>query len=395
MKTPEAELERLVEEAGKKAKAMSKLRGMHPDCERGIEVCEAIEGYYAAAKSALKKGELNAAVTALQFQSSCVKAYISELAMFQPQLRSFLAEKGIEMPAPATRMIDLGELQFSSPQADIRSGRGRITEGGIQYKGMDALLKQYEVALGIEKWGEKKSFINNVNNILEPEEINRFLQVTIAYKAHEKYGNNTGLFVTRLIQNSYDAGYDSFRLDTRALKELHFIGWGARGKDGNPLEITIEGNAGEHCGDHAERLIISIAGNAGHFCAYEAEDSTITIGGDAGAYCGHDVKSSTISIGGNASKDCGWNAKSSTISIAGNARNACGFEAEDSRITIGGDAGDWCGSNAKRSIFKAKKPETLENMKKYVGTGKGNRIYFIQADGNEEELPEQEWGRIK
>jgi len=238
-------------------------------------------------------------------------------------------------------------------------------EGSILPEGLEVLLEQYEEILEIDDWEKAYNATKKVKAVLKPDKINTFLQATIPYEAHKRYAENTGYFITKLIQNSYNAGNNGFKLVTKALsKKINNIGWELKGKKDKPLELLVEGDVGKECGAGAEHSTISITGNAGDGCGVLA-------------------KYSTISIAGNAGKECGYEAEHLTISIAGDAGNRCGYKAEHSTINIAGNAGDGCGWRAEHSVFKTPNRETLEKLKKWVEIGRRNKLYFINPDGSE------------
>ncbi|MFH1637424.1 MAG: hypothetical protein ABIB71_03295 [Candidatus Woesearchaeota archaeon] len=225
-------------------------------------------------------------------------------------------------------------------------------EGSLMFEGFEELVRQYEEILATKEWDNLQKLLAKNRIILEPEEINRFLQATIGYESHKLYCDRTGFFITRLIQNSNDAGNNKFILSTKALaKELRAIGYNLRGKHDRPLEIRVDGNTGGWCGFEAQNI-------------------------------------RQIYIGGNAGGDCGYKAKDiGKIHIAGNSGGWCGSWAENIKeIYIGGEAGAYCGHEAENLAFKTPNKQTLRLLKEHVPKGKGNRIYFIHPDNHEEEI---------
>ncbi|MFH1638134.1 MAG: hypothetical protein ABIB71_06935 [Candidatus Woesearchaeota archaeon] len=211
-------------------------------------------------------------------------------------------------------------------------------EGQVMFKGHEGLIKEYERILDIKCWnipkGESNSYLAaaEINPVLSPEEINSFLQATIKYEGHENYSFTTGLLITRLIQNSYDAGNKRFRLDTKALsKDIHNIAYKLKGKEDNLLEIIVGGNVGNWCGDGAENI------------------KEIYIAGDVGMWCGE------------------WAKNIGNLQIAGN-------------------AGSFCGLKAEHSTFKTSNKETLQRLIKDVSKSNLNRIFLVYPNREEEEI---------
>lgn len=82
MGTPKAELEKVIKGMDEVTKDLYRLKGIHPDHERDIEVYEAAKLYSTAAKLALKEGDINAARIAIELHLSCIRMYEDELSLF-------------------------------------------------------------------------------------------------------------------------------------------------------------------------------------------------------------------------------------------------------------------------------------------------------------------------
>ena len=89
----------------------------------------------------------------------------------------------------------------------------------------------------------RQVYDQNIGLVLSPTEINLFLQLTDIYKDHGSYPINTGPFVTRLIQSSYNANNNGFYLDITSLGPLNYIAFRLKGDKNNPINLTIDGNA--------------------------------------------------------------------------------------------------------------------------------------------------------
>ncbi|MDI6738630.1 MAG: hypothetical protein QME12_09055, partial [Nanoarchaeota archaeon] len=168
--------------------------------------------------------------------------------------------------------------------------RGQKVEGSLFFEGLDELLKQYEKVFrkkGTKHCDKKYAQLGKMGlPALLPEHINAFLQATIGYESHDTYGWDTGLFLTRLVQNSYDTGNNKFRICTRGLALLGHLGRHLEGRKRRPIEVIIDGDVGEECGRRAKYSSFSISGNIGRFCGSGAEKSTFSISGHVGSWCG-------------------------------------------------------------------------------------------------------------
>lgn len=179
---------------------------------------------------------------------------------------------------------------------------------------------------------------SDITNVLAPDQINKFLQITLAYKNQVGYHDLTGLFVTKLIQDSHNAGYNNFYLGTSAFKELHWIGAHLK-----RTQLTIKGDVGMHCGSRAKDSIFTITGNVGDCCGVESLGSTFSVAGNVGDRCGTHASRSTFLVVGNVGDNCGHMTWNSTFSITG---------------TIG----DECGEYVIGSTFKTPNKRTLKKM---------------------------------
>ncbi|MFH1637494.1 MAG: hypothetical protein ABIB71_03655 [Candidatus Woesearchaeota archaeon] len=317
----------------------------------------------------------------------------------------------------------MATISLNKTVDDIFSGYSKLeapeerkehkVEGSLFFEGFEELMRQYEGLVKLVTWNNDfKKIISGVNSVLTPEQINSFLQATIKYEGHKKYSQNTGFFITRLIQNSHNAGNNKFTLHTKALsKEINGIGYELKGRGNNVLEIIVDGDAGHSCGYEAENINrIYISGNAQNWCGLRAKNikrlcivgnvgrsygekakniMDLYVGGNAGPRCCQEAENiGKLHIAGNVGDSCGYMAEHiKEIYIGGNTRNDCCYGGKNiGQIYIGGNAGVWCGWEAKNSIFKTPNKETLRFLKKNVPIGGGNKIYFIQPDGKEKRI---------
>jgi len=221
-----------------------------------------------------------------------------------------------------------------------------------------------------------------VTQVFTPEQINTFLQTTIQHEDSQIYANWTGRFVTQLIQNSYKHGHNAFILNTTALRELHYLGSDIRCTSKKPIEITIVGNTGTHCGSDSANSIFNITGNTGTHCGYQSTFSTYNIRGNPGKDCGLYSEYSTYNITGNPGNGCGAESENSTFDIIGNPGNGCGGGSKNSTFNITGKTGKVIGDDSKNSTYKTANKKTIDKLLKYVP--KPNRVIFIRPDGTEE-----------
>jgi len=221
--------------------------------------------------------------------------------------------------------------------------------------GLSGLFERY-VQIIDETSTVAEDLTKSISDILTPNQINAFLQQTILCENRPNYSNSTGLFISQLIQNSYDSGSNNFTLDSTELREIVDLGFKNQGTPDRPIEITITGNTGGKCGFHSKNAIFNITGNTKGSCGGYAENSMFNITGNAEDYIGYESRNSEFTISGNTGNNCGAWSKYSTVTITGNIGDGCGYESE--------------------STYKTSNQETLTKMLEDVP--QGNRIIFIQ-----------------
>ncbi len=96
-------------------------------------------------------------------------------------------------------------------------------------------------------------------DVLEPEQINRFLQLTSAMKHSYRYESLTSIFISRLIQNSIQDGYREFIIDVGA-SHFNYLGVMVKAPPLLHPRIIINGNVGWQCGRQAEGIEFLIKG---------------------------------------------------------------------------------------------------------------------------------------
>jgi len=143
------------------------------------------------------------------------------------------------------------------------------------------LMRKYETVLDTHIPDEANFVLHspNITEVLTSDEINSFLQVTQKYEDHIDYFWKTGLMFSSLIQNSYNNGYNGFRLNTTLLPGIDFMGSYIVGEEKNPIDVTILGNGALGVGYEANYSMFTINGDAGNGCGLYARFSSFTFNG--------------------------------------------------------------------------------------------------------------------
>ena len=185
------------------------------------------------------------------------------------------------------------------------------------------LKKKYEEFLAVG-YNQNKWVIEYAQEVVLPCDINLFLQQTREYEDHVNYRDNTGLFITQLIQDSYKAGNNDFELDVNSLKSIDYLASEVvSGTKKRTVRVVIKGEVGDRCGRNAQYSTLTI-GKAGNWCGVWAQHCTFT------------------------------------------------FK----------EAGKECGFGAVHSTFKTHSQKQYERFKKSVDQCNKNRLYLLAADGS-------------
>jgi len=129
---------------------------------------------------------------------------------------------------------------------------------------VDELLSQYRKTMSNVIMDNIISYINKFEfEILNPSQINNAAQRIIT----EEDSDYKGLFISKLIQDSYNSGFNDFILTTRD-NWIDYLCYGLDGKEDNLLNLTLHGIAGTHFFAYSTNSIITIDGDVGMFCGY-------------------------------------------------------------------------------------------------------------------------------
>jgi len=105
-----------------------------------------------------------------------------------------------------------------------------------------------------------------IQELLNPEEINRFLQMTTIYEDHPLYIGNTGIFISRLMSlDLHHSKRQEFDLNVENLELLSGLPMLLKSMSANkPLKVNIYGDV-DHCvGADSQYTIFDIHGDVGN-----------------------------------------------------------------------------------------------------------------------------------
>jgi hypothetical protein len=278
-----------------------------------------------------------------------------------------------------------------SPQAVEE--RRDIAGGSVEFAG---LMKKYERLLEekLPSPHRVSDFIrakNGIDDILTPKQISAFLQCTVLYQHDPNYYHATGMLISMLFQNSHDAGYNDFELNTKTTGKIHYLASAIKGTDENPIKVSITGDVGHRCGFKAEHSTINLTGNADKDCGERAKHSTFNVTGDIESHFGWGAEHSVFNLNGNTGEFSGCQGSHLTYNIQGNTRDYCGAHSEHSTYNIQGNIAHGCGQHAEHSTFKTANKDALKQFMRHVQRWRRNRIRYITPDGKEKRII---WSRI-
>lgn len=159
---------------------------------------------------------------------------------------------------------------------------------------------------------EKIGFLSELEvDALTPSQINRVLQEIIDRDANV-LDEVTGLFLGRLIQVSYDAGYNDFVLTTGDYR-VNYFGRKLEGLPEKKLKMGIQGNVGYGFGVHSQYAAFTVHGSVGEWSASDSKFCALTIEENVEKNLGCYSKQNTFIIGGEIGERCGHGSRNSTF----------------------------------------------------------------------------------
>ena len=209
---------------------------------------------------------------------------------------------------------------------------------------------------------------------MTPEQINNLLQATNVYQSRKNYSFNTGLLISKLMQDSYNAGYSEFRLDTASLdKQVDNIGYGLSGTGKCPIQLIITGTAGISLCEHAKNVTVYTK-DIGRWCGMNAQD-LIVIAEKVGFGCGDHSLCMTV-YANEVGNYCGFDSCRMTVHTGKIGENyGCGEE-EIWGFTLKKRSPRIMGK-LKRALANYCKPNHMQHTEYHPASLYLNRIYNL------------------
>ena len=243
-----------------------------------------------------------------------------------------------------------------------------------------SVLEKYAKLAPSPTFGEYQTQIFGLELlVLTPTQINIALQHIIQTTPKEDAESFvTGLFLTRLIQDSYQQGNETFLLNTQDTQISNL----AYRLEATNLKLTIKGNLGYSCGSESKGCSYIFESDAKDNCGFNSRDCTYVIKGNVGYSCGELSKGCSYTVEGDVGYSCGSASLGCSFVIDGNAGFNFGANARDSFYSIKGDFEGGCGWNSERCTFQTSNKQTYKHLKKLMPWWKrftsGNKVKYTR-----------------
>jgi hypothetical protein len=202
-----------------------------------------------------------------------------------------------------------------------------------------------------------------VSEVLTPTEMQAFLLATTIYDDCERYERKTGVFVSQLLQNSYDAGHNEFVLNTRSLpRGLEFLGYNLRGTEERPIKVEVLGDVGDDCARNTVHLTMTFHDNVRDSCARASEYFTGTF---------------RVKVG----RDCGYRSAHFNGVFEDFVEMYCARESRDFIGVFHGDIECFFARDSVGGTYKTTSEQLLEKLKREISTE--NTLVYIKTDKTE------------
>ena len=250
------------------------------------------------------------------------------------------------MLATARRELDkiLGDF---NPEA-VEERKKMVSESSTIRDALQSFRQNLKRFAGQEHY----SIFQDVSDVLTPVEIDTVLQLVQFEPINRTSAKQVVMYINKLIQNSYDAGFDQFTLNFQHFKD-----------EGHYFEKLLQKIKAKP----VRRLTVELFGYCGNMLAGLCENITVAVHGDVLPYAFQCSKNCSFYIQGNVFD--------SLYSFAD--------ESQGSTFYLGGKIERR--AKAQRingCIFKTPYPNTLETL--LLGVDGNNRIILVHPDGHEE-----------
>lgn len=193
---------------------------------------------------------------------------------------------------------------------------------------LDNLVRKYKHTIDYGKIG---SWFKEVTTVLDPSEIDQFLQTTSQFDHLPIYEEVTSHYLKWLVQNSFKAGNNDFKLNI--LNPTDSLLSYLEGSKERSLKITINGNLGDACLLKVKNLEVIINGDVQKNCAESAKNTKITVNSSGFEFLKF-ADNCTAVIKGMAAPETGYAARKTAFYLHGDWLEGLGNCSEDCTFNV-------------------------------------------------------------
>ena len=195
------------------------------------------------------------------------------------------------------------------------------------------VLEEYKRILELSE-GEVQ--LHNTNFVLSSLELQTFFTLTQKNQSCQTFNPNTGYYISKLIQNSYDNGYNGFKFINRGKTACDHFFDSVKGTKNNPINIYFGGVVGFCFGQDSENVNAIVKGEALFSPFGSSKNVNLWMKGYAGSSFGYESINLTATIVGFVSQFFGEHSTNLTAAIDGNSREALGSNSTSIKIYLSG-----------------------------------------------------------
>lgn len=239
---------------------------------------------------------------------------------------------------------------------------------------------------------EDEEFIQEISNkyssVLTPDELNEFVTLTETFEGLRDYHSKTGLFISDLMQKSYNSFNNNFNFNTNY---FHNLGYSIKGSKERPISLNIITNYGLETAINSSFSIINIKRNYGDETCAESNNIIANIKKNYGGYTAAESKYSLINIKINRGEETGVESEQSHFNIKNNYGINLAVDSKKSNFNIKHNHHKIIiGVGSEACIFKSANSKTLDSVD--LNSGFGNKTYLINKNKDEVSYtPRKHW----
>jgi formylmethanofuran dehydrogenase subunit C len=231
-------------------------------------------------------------------------------------------------------------------------------------------------------YGECNSFLDydvlsavnsDIETVVLPSQINEFVQNGKIFSEHENYSNIFGIYISKLVKNSYDDGNNDFVLDLEnvPLFDHLFLCLKGRGTK-NDIDIIVNGNVGSNFAKSSMFLQVTLNGDADDSFGFNSNYLTAHIKGNVKDYFGIVSNHMHALIEGNVGDKLG-NSFYSNFVVGGDVGDNFGYHTQELESVVRGKIGSnflSCATDERVVVREDQVSPSLQKIDNIIVKGK-------------------------